>query len=80
MTTITFAVSRALGATMAPGDEIVVTRTDHDANVAPWLAVAEAHDRGVCTPFDPAAAFGRGRSGLAGPGGAAIRQKEPRTR
>ncbi len=41
MTTLTFAVSRALGRTMGPGDEIVVTRLDHDANVAPWLAVAE---------------------------------------
>ena len=44
MTTIAFAVSRAIGATMQPGDEIVVTRGDHDANVAPWLAVAAAHD------------------------------------
>ena len=41
MTTLTFAVSRALGRGMDPGDEIVVTRLDHDANVAPWLAVAE---------------------------------------
>ena len=40
MTTLTFAVSRALGAALQPGDEIVVTRGDHDANVAPWLAVA----------------------------------------
>ena len=44
MTTITFALSRAIGATMQAGDEIVVTKADHDANVAPWLAVAEAHD------------------------------------
>ena len=47
MTTITFAISRAIGAAMEPGDEIVVTRSDHDANVAPWLAVAEAHDLAV---------------------------------
>ena len=40
MTTITFAISRAIGATMQAGDEIVVTKADHDANVAPWLAVA----------------------------------------
>src|SRR5512146_2384732 len=40
-TTITFAVSRAIGRTLSPGDEIVVTRLDHDCNVAPWLAVAE---------------------------------------
>jgi cysteine desulfurase family protein (TIGR01976 family) len=45
MTTITFALSRALGATFAPGDEIVVTRLDHDANVAPWLRIAE--ERGL---------------------------------
>jgi cysteine desulfurase family protein (TIGR01976 family) len=43
MTTVTFALSRAIGASLAPGDEIVVTRLDHDANVAPWLAVARAH-------------------------------------
>ena len=46
MTTLTFAVSRAIGRDLRAGDEIVVTRLDHDANVAPWLAVAE--DRG-CT-------------------------------
>ena len=46
MTTLTFAVSRAIGRDLRPGDEIVVTRLDHDANVAPWLAVAE--DR-ACT-------------------------------
>lgn len=47
MTTIAFAISRAIGAALAPGDEIVVTRGDHDANVAPWLAVAEAHDLAI---------------------------------
>ena len=41
MTTLTFAFSRAIGRTLRAGDEIVVTRLDHDANVAPWLAVAE---------------------------------------
>jgi cysteine desulfurase family protein (TIGR01976 family) len=45
MTTITFALSRAIGATLAEGDEIVVTRLDHDANVAPWLRIAE--ERGL---------------------------------
>ncbi len=45
MTTITFALSRAIGATLSPGDEIVLTRLDHDANVAPWLRVAE--ERGL---------------------------------
>src|SRR5512140_2968166 len=37
MTTLTFAASRAIGRTLKPGDEIVVTHLDHDANVAPWL-------------------------------------------
>ncbi|CAN5534542.1 cysteine desulfurase-like protein [soil metagenome] len=41
MTTLTFALSRAIGQTLRPGDEIVVTRLDHDANVAPWLALEE---------------------------------------
>jgi cysteine desulfurase family protein (TIGR01976 family) len=45
MTTITFALSRAIGARLQAGDAIVVTRLDHDANVAPWLAVAE--ERGL---------------------------------
>ncbi|HEX6540192.1 MAG TPA: cysteine desulfurase-like protein [Ktedonobacterales bacterium] len=44
MTTLTFAMSRAIGRTLQPGDEIVVTALDHDANVAPWQALAE--DRG----------------------------------
>jgi len=44
MTTLTFAISRAIGGALQPGDEIVVTRLDHDANVAPWLAVAREHD------------------------------------
>src|SRR5258708_27951861 len=35
MTTLTFAFSRAIGKTLQPGDEIVVTVLDHDANVAP---------------------------------------------
>jgi selenocysteine lyase/cysteine desulfurase len=41
MTTLTFAVSRAIGRTLREGDEIVVTRLDHDANIAPWLALEE---------------------------------------
>lgn len=40
MTTLTFSVSRALGRWLRPGDEIVVTRQEHDANVAPWLLLA----------------------------------------
>src|SRR5271165_2104556 len=45
MTALTFGISRAIGRDLGPGDEIVVTRLDHDANVSPWLAMAE--DRGV---------------------------------
>jgi len=45
MTTLTYAMSRAIGRDLKAGDEIVVTRLDHDANVSPWLAMAE--DRGV---------------------------------
>src|SRR3984893_1424176 len=41
MTTITFALSRAIGRELNPGDEIVVTTLDHDANVAPWRALEE---------------------------------------
>jgi cysteine desulfurase family protein (TIGR01976 family) len=41
MTTITFALSRSIGREMQPGDEIVVTTLDHDANVAPWRALEE---------------------------------------
>jgi cysteine desulfurase family protein (TIGR01976 family) len=42
MTTLNFALTRALGRTLAAGDEILVTRLDHDGNVAPWLELA--HD------------------------------------
>jgi len=41
MTTITFALSRAIGRELQPDDEIVVTTLDHDANVAPWRALEE---------------------------------------
>ncbi|HKQ61470.1 MAG TPA: aminotransferase class V-fold PLP-dependent enzyme, partial [Candidatus Polarisedimenticolaceae bacterium] len=41
MTTLTFAVAHALGRLLRPGDELVVTHLDHDANIAPWLALAE---------------------------------------
>jgi cysteine desulfurase family protein (TIGR01976 family) len=41
MTSLAFAVSRSIGRRLGRGDEIVVTRLDHDANVAPWLLVAE---------------------------------------
>ena len=54
MTTLTFALSRAIGRELVPGDEIIITRLDHDADRAPWLALAEL---GVIVheiDFDPA--------------------------
>ncbi len=44
MTTLTLHLSRSLAHQLGPEDEILVTRLDHDANIAPWLLVAE--DRG----------------------------------
>jgi cysteine desulfurase family protein (TIGR01976 family) len=41
MTTLTFALSRSLAKTWAPGDEILLTRLDHDANFSPWLLAAQ---------------------------------------
>jgi len=41
MTTLTYSVSRALGRELGPGDEIVVTQLDHDANISPWRALEE---------------------------------------
>src|SRR2546430_5118344 len=41
MTTITFALARAIGRELKSGDEIVVSTLDHDANVAPWRALEE---------------------------------------
>ncbi len=41
MTALTFDLSRALAARWAPGDEIVVSRLDHEANVRPWVIAAE---------------------------------------
>jgi cysteine desulfurase family protein (TIGR01976 family) len=48
MTTLTFAFSRAIARELEPGDEIVVTRLEHDGNVSPWLALRE---RGVSVRF-----------------------------
>ncbi|HEV2503507.1 MAG TPA: cysteine desulfurase-like protein [Mesorhizobium sp.] len=53
MTTLTYHLSRTLGRDFAPGDEIIVTRMDHEGNVSPWLQLAE--DRGLVVrwlPFD----------------------------
>ncbi len=43
MTTLTFALSRALGATLSAGDELLVTALDHAGNVDPWVMLAEDH-------------------------------------
>jgi cysteine desulfurase family protein (TIGR01976 family) len=45
MTTLSFALSRTVGRELSAGDEIVVTRLDHDGNVSPWLELA--HDLGL---------------------------------
>jgi cysteine desulfurase family protein (TIGR01976 family) len=44
MTTLNFLLAHAVARTLEPGDEIVVTRLDHDANVSPWLLVAADHE------------------------------------
>jgi cysteine desulfurase family protein (TIGR01976 family) len=41
MTTLTYAISRAIGRELVPGDEIVLTLLDHDANFSPWKALEE---------------------------------------
>lgn len=48
MTSLTFAISRSIGRDLGTGDEIVCTMLDHDANIAPWLALEE---RGVTVRF-----------------------------
>lgn len=48
MTSLTFNISRSLARTWIPGDEIVVTRLDHDANITPWTLAAE--ERGYIVP------------------------------
>jgi cysteine desulfurase family protein (TIGR01976 family) len=55
MTQLTFDFSRALAKTWRPGDEVVVTRLDHDANVRPWVYAAEAAGATLrWAEFDPA--------------------------
>ncbi|NYI87225.1 cysteine desulfurase family protein (TIGR01976 family) [Amycolatopsis endophytica] len=54
MTQLTYDFSRTLAKTWQPGDEVVVTRLDHDANIRPWVQAAQA--RGVTVrwaDFDP---------------------------
>jgi selenocysteine lyase/cysteine desulfurase len=49
MTSLTFQMSRAIGRTFEPGDEIIVTRMDHEGNVSPWLHLAR--DRGLAVKW-----------------------------
>ena len=49
MTTLNFALTRALARELREGDEVVVTRLDHDANVSPWLELQ--HDLGIVVRF-----------------------------
>jgi len=51
MTTLTFHLSRAIARDWRQGDEIIVTRMDHEGNVSPWLAIAE--DKGLKVKFLP---------------------------
>jgi len=44
MTTLNFGLSRAIAKTLSAGDEIVLTRMDHDANISPWALIAEDYD------------------------------------
>ena len=54
MTSLNFMLTRTLGRELKPGDEIVVTRLDHDGNVAPWLDLASdrtwSSGTRTCTP------------------------------
>jgi cysteine desulfurase family protein (TIGR01976 family) len=61
MTSLTFAISRSIGRDLKAGDEIVLTRLDHDANFSPWLAleergvtirIAEIHDEDCTLDMD----------------------------
>ena len=55
MTSLTFALSRAVGRVLRPGDEVVISRLDHEANRGPWIAAAA--DAGATVreiAFDPA--------------------------
>lgn len=73
MTSITFAVSRALARTWRPGDVVVVTSLDHDANYTPWVRAAEeARVEVRIAHFDPASGeFDRPRSQVSSTNGCA---------
>lgn len=55
MTTLNFLLTHALARTLEPGDEVLVTQLDHDANVSPWFRAAEDRDLRIrVAPIDPA--------------------------
>ena len=55
MTSLNFSLSRALAQILSPGDEVIVTRMDHDANVSPWVLIARDYDLTVkWVDIDPA--------------------------
>jgi cysteine desulfurase family protein (TIGR01976 family) len=55
MTSLTLHISRSIAQELSPGDEVVVTRLDHDANISPWLLAARDRDCVVrWVDFDPA--------------------------
>jgi cysteine desulfurase family protein (TIGR01976 family) len=73
MTALTYEMSRTLAKQWRPGDEVVVTRLDHDANIRPWVQAAEAAGGRVrWAEFDP----GTGEL----PADAVSRQLSPHTR
>jgi cysteine desulfurase family protein (TIGR01976 family) len=54
MTQLTYDLARTMAKRWGPGDEVVVTRLDHDANIRPWVTAAEAVGAGVrWVDFDP---------------------------
>ena len=56
-TSLTFEVARTLAQDWGPGDEVIVTRLDHDANIRPWVTAAERAGAPVrWATFDPATA------------------------
>jgi cysteine desulfurase family protein (TIGR01976 family) len=55
MTSLAFQIARSLGRELRPGDDVVVTRLDHDANITPWTIAAEERGASVkWVDFDPA--------------------------
>ncbi len=51
MTSLTFHLSRTIGRQWGPGDEVIVTRMDHEGNVGPWMQIAQ--DKGATVRFLP---------------------------